>query len=157
MSQDIDQFSSATKLCPTLCDLMDCYIPGFLVFTVSQSWLKFMSVELVMPSNHLIFFCHFLFLPSIFPSIRVFSSVWALHIRWPKYWSFSFSISPSSEYQGCFPLGLRTLKCIFSSTMAFEPLSDPMIIIPTNRWGHWGREGCTYHPRSPRVKAETRA
>ena len=66
-----------------------------LAFTVSQSLLKLMSIELVMPSNHLIL-CHPLLLPSIFPSIRVFSSELALHISWPKYWSFS--ISPFSEY-----------------------------------------------------------
>ena len=67
-------------------------------FTISQSLLKFMSIEAVMPSNHLIL-CHpLLLLPSIFPSIRVFPNVSALCIRWPKYWSFSFSISPSGEY-----------------------------------------------------------
>ena len=66
----------------------------------SQSLLKLMSIELVMPSNHLIL-CHsLLFLPSIFPSIRVFSNESVLPIRWPKYWSFSFSISPSNEYSG---------------------------------------------------------
>ena len=69
-----------------------------LSFTISQSLLKLTSVELIMPSNHLIL-CHPLLLsPSVFPSIRVFSSELALHIRWPEYWSFSFSISPSSEY-----------------------------------------------------------
>ena len=68
--------------------------------TSSWSLLKFMSIELVMTSNHLIL-CHFfLFLSSIFPSIRVFSNDSALYIRWPKYWSFSFSISPSNEYSG---------------------------------------------------------
>ena len=66
--------------------------------TVSQSLLKFMSIESVMPSNQLILCCSLLFLPSIFPSIRVFSNESALCIRWPKYWSFSFSISPSNEY-----------------------------------------------------------
>ena len=71
-----------------------------LSFTMSQSLLKLMSIELMMTSNHLIL-CHSLFLlPSIFPSIRVFSSEPALRIRWPKYWSFSFSISPSKEYSG---------------------------------------------------------
>ena len=66
--------------------------------TISQSLLKFMSIELVMLSNHLIL-CHpLLLLPSVFPSIRVFSNESALHIRWPKYWSFSFSISPTNEY-----------------------------------------------------------
>ena len=68
--------------------------------TNSRSLLKFMSIESVMPSNHLVF-CHLsLLLPSIFPSIRVFSSELAVHIRQPKYWSFSFSISPSNEYSG---------------------------------------------------------
>ena len=71
-----------------------------LSFTISQSLLKLTSVESVMPSNHLTL-CHpLLLLPSVFPSIRVFSSGSALHTRWPKYWSFSFSISPSSEYLG---------------------------------------------------------
>ena len=71
-----------------------------LSITNSQSLLKFMSINSMMPSNHLIL-CHpLLFLPSIFPSIRVFSNESVLHIRWPKYWSFSFSISPSNEYSG---------------------------------------------------------
>ena len=71
-----------------------------LSITNSQSLLKLMSIELMMPSNHLILCCPLLLLPSIFPSISVFSSESALHIRWPKYWSFSFSISPSNEYSG---------------------------------------------------------
>ena len=71
-----------------------------LSFTISWSLLKLMSIESMMPSNHLIFCPALLLLPSIFPSIRVFSSELALHIRWPKYWSFSFSISPSNEYSG---------------------------------------------------------
>ena len=62
--------------------------------------LKLMSIESVMPSNHLILCCPLLLLPSIFPSIRIFSNESVLHIRWPKYWSFSFSISPSNEYSG---------------------------------------------------------
>ena len=71
-----------------------------LSITNSQSLPKLMSIESVMPSNHLIL-CHpLLLLPSIFPSIRVFSNESALHIRWPKYWSFSFSISPSNEHPG---------------------------------------------------------
>ena len=70
--------------------------------SITNSWslLKLMFIELVMPSNHLIL-CHpLLLLPSIFPSIRVFSNESALHIRWPEYWSFSFNISPSNEYSG---------------------------------------------------------
>ena len=71
-----------------------------LSFTISWNLLRLMSIESVMPSNHLIL-CHpLLFLPSIFPSIRVFSNESALRIRWPKYWSFSFSISPCNEYSG---------------------------------------------------------
>jgi len=70
-----------------------------LSITNSRSLLKPMSIESVMPSNHLIL-CHPLLLPSVFPSIRVFSNESVLHIRWPKYWSFSFSISPSNEYSG---------------------------------------------------------
>ena len=71
-----------------------------LSFSISWSLLKLMSIESVMPSNCFILCRPFLLLPSIFPSIRVFSNELALHIRWPKYWSFSFSISPSNEYSG---------------------------------------------------------
>ena len=83
------------KLCPTVCDPMDCSTPGF---TVSQSLLKVMSTESVMSSSHLIPYCPLLLLPSVFPSIRVFSSESTLCIRWSKY--FSFSISPSCDYSG---------------------------------------------------------
>ena len=79
---------------------MNCSIPGFPVLTDSQSSLKLMSIESVIPSSYLIL-CHPLLLPpSIFSSIRIFSSESVLHIRWPKYWTFSFSISPSNEYSG---------------------------------------------------------
>ena len=71
-----------------------------LSITNSQNLLKLMSIESVMPSNHLILRCPLLLLPPIFPSDRVFSNESALHIRWPKYWSFSFNISPSNEYPG---------------------------------------------------------
>ena len=71
-----------------------------LSFTISQSLLKLMSIESVMPSNHLILCRPLLLLPSNFPRIRVFSNESALRIRWPKYWSFSFSISPSNEHPG---------------------------------------------------------
>ena len=71
-----------------------------LSYTISQSLLKLISFESVMPSNHLILCSLLLLLPSIFPSIRVFSNESVLYIRWPKYWSFSFSISPSNEYSG---------------------------------------------------------
>ena len=71
-----------------------------LSITNSRSLHKLVSIESVMPSNHLILCCPLLLLPSIFPSIRVFSNELALHIRWPKYWSFSFNISPSNEHPG---------------------------------------------------------
>ena len=71
-----------------------------LSITNSRSLPKLMSIELVMPSNHLILCRPLLLLPSIFPSIRVFSKEWALHIRWPKFWNFSFNISPSNEHPG---------------------------------------------------------
>ena len=81
-----------------------------LSITQSQSLLKLMSTELVMPSNHLIL-CHpLLLLPSAFPSIRVFSSELAIHIRWPKCWSFSFSISPSNEYSGLISFSMDWLE-----------------------------------------------
>ena len=94
------QFSSVAQSCLTLCDPMDCSTPDSMSITNSWSLLKLMSIELVMPSNHLILCGPLLLLPSIFPSIRVFSSESVLHIRWPKYQSFSFSISPSNEYSG---------------------------------------------------------
>ena len=83
-----------------LCDSMNCSTQASLSFTISWSWLKLMSIELVVPSNHLILCRPFLLLPSIFPSIRVFSNESVLCIRWPKYWSFSLRISPSNEYSG---------------------------------------------------------
>ena len=92
------QFSSVTQSCPTLCDPMDCSTPDPVPITNSWNLLKLMSIELVMPSNHLIL-CHLLLLPpSIFPSIRVFSNESVLCIRWPKDWHFSFSITPSNKY-----------------------------------------------------------
>ena len=91
---------SVAQSCPPLCNPMDCSTPGFPVLHYLLDLLKLMSIELVMPSNHLIL-CHpLLLLSSVFLSIRVFSNESALHFRWPKYWSFSFSISPSNEYSG---------------------------------------------------------
>ena len=91
---------SVAQLCPTLCNPMNCSTPGFPVLHLSWSLLKLMSIELVMPSNPLILCCLVVHFPLTFPSIRVFSNELVLPIRWPKYWSFSFSISPSSEYSG---------------------------------------------------------
>ena len=75
---------------------------------------KLMSIEAVMPSNHLIFYHPLLLLPSIFPSIRVFSNESALHIKWPKYWSFSFNISPSNEYSGLISFRMDWLDLLCS-------------------------------------------
>ena len=94
------QFSSVAQSRPTLCDPMDCSTSGSLSITNSRSLLKLMFIESMMPSNHLILICPHLLPPSIFHSIRVFSNESVLRIRWPKYWSFSFSISISNEYSG---------------------------------------------------------
>ena len=83
-----------------------------LSITNSQSLLKLMSIELVMPSNHLILCCPILLLPSIFPNVRVFSSELVLHMRWPEYWSFSFSISASNEYSGLTSLRIDWLDLL---------------------------------------------
>ena len=88
---------------------MDCNPPESSVLHYLQSLLKFMSIELVMLSNHLILCQLLLLLPSVFPSIRVFSNKLAFCTRWPKYLSFTFSISPSNEYSGLISLGLRGL------------------------------------------------
>ena len=94
------QFSSVAKLYLTLCDPMDHSMLGLTSITNCQSSPKLISIEMVMPSNHLIL-CHPLLLPpSVFPRVRVFSNESVLHIRWPKYWNFSFSISPSNEHSG---------------------------------------------------------
>ena len=89
-----------------LCKPMDAARQASLSSTVSWSLLKLMSIELVMPFNRLILCCPLFFLPSIFLSIRIFSNELALHMRWPQYWSFSFSISPSNEYSGLIFLGI---------------------------------------------------
>ena len=89
-------YCSVTQSCPTLCNPMSCSMPGF---PVLHHLPKLIFIELVMPSNH-IFLHHPLLLLSVFPSIRVFSIESALCISWPKYWSFSFSVSPSSKFSG---------------------------------------------------------
>ena len=91
---------SVTNSCPTLCDPKYCSTLGFPAHTIFWSLLKLMSIESAMPSSHLSLCCARLLLPSIYPSIKVFSNELALCLRWPKYWSFSFSISPSKEYSG---------------------------------------------------------
>ena len=95
----IVQFSSVAQSGPTACYPMNCSMPSLSVHHQTQSLPKLMSIESVMQSNHIL--CHpFLLLPSIFPSIRVFPDESALHIRWPKYWSFTLNISPSNEHPG---------------------------------------------------------
>ena len=104
-----------------------------LSFTVSQSWLKLMSIESVMLFNHLIL-CHLLLLlPSVFPSIRVFSNESAIHTRWPKYWSFSFSISPSSKYSGLISFRVDWFDIlVVQGTLESSP-APHFIISPLNR------------------------
>ena len=113
------QFSSVAQSCPTLCEPMNRSTPGF------PSTLKPMSIESVMPSNHLILCRPLLLLPSIFPSIRVFSKESALRIRWPKYWSFSFSISPSSEYSELISFRIDVVAVIFSLAIWYSPPAKP--------------------------------
>jgi len=140
------QFSSVSQLCPSLCDLWTAGHQAFLSITNSWSLLKLMSIESMMPSNHLILCCPLL-LPSVFPSIKVFSHESVLLIRWPKYWSFS--ISPSSEYSGLISFIIEwfdllsfqgTLKCFLQhhnakasilqlSTFLMAQLSYPYMTI----------------------------
>ena len=105
------QFSSVAQSCSTLSDPMDWSTPGLLSITKSRSLLRLMSIESVMPSNHLILCC-LLLLPLIFPSIGIFSSESVLRIRWPKDWSFSFSISPSNEHPGLIFFGMDWLDLL---------------------------------------------
>ena len=108
------QFHSVQSLSrvPLLVSPWTSTLQASLSITNSRSLLKFMSIESVMPSNHLIL-CHPLLLPpSIFPSIRVFSNESALHIRWPKYWNFSFNISLSNEYSGLIPFRMEWLDLL---------------------------------------------
>ena len=95
-----------------------------LSITNSRSSLRFTSIESVMPSNHLILYHPLLLLPSVFPSIRVFSNESAVRIRWPKYWSFSFSINSSKEYSGQFPLRLTGLSSLLSKELSLYDVSD---------------------------------
>ena len=94
------QFSSVAQSCSTLCNPMNYSTPSLPAITNSRSSLKLMSIESVMPSSHLILCCPLLLLALIPPRIRVFSNESTLHMRWPKYWSFSFSIIPSKEHPG---------------------------------------------------------
>ena len=109
------QFSSVAQSCLTLCDPMDCSMPGFPVHRQLPQ-LAQTHVHKVSDAIHHLILCHpLLLLPSIFPSIRVFSSDSVLCIRWPKYWSFSFSISPSNEYSGLISFRIDWLDLLLGS------------------------------------------
>ena len=118
------QFRSVAQSCPTLCNPMNRSTPGLPVITNSRSSLRLTSIKSVMPSSHLILCRPLLLLPPIPPSIRVFSNESTLRMRWPKYWSFSFSIIPSKEYPGLIffrmywldLLAAKGLSRVFSST-----------------------------------------
>ena len=106
----------------TLCNPWTAVLQTSLSFIICHSFLRLMSFESVMPSSHLILFHSLLLLCSISPSIRVFSNESAFRIRWSKYWSFSFNISPSNEYSGWFPLGLTGLISFSPAYMIFFKL-----------------------------------
>ena len=124
------QFSSVAQSCPTLCDPMNCSTPGLPVHHQLPSLPKLRSFEKIMPSNHLILCPPLLLPPSIFPSIRVFSNESALCIRWPKYWSFSFNISPSNEHPGLISfrmdwLNLRAVQGTLKSLLQHHSSKHP--------------------------------
>ena len=107
------QFSSVTQSCPALRNPIDHSTPGLPVHHQLPEFTQtLISIESVMPSSHLILCCPLLLLPSIFPSIRVFSSESVLPIRWPKYWSFSLSISPSNQYLGLISFKMNWLDLL---------------------------------------------
>ena len=154
----ISQFSSVAQLCPTLCDAMDCSTPGFPVH--HQLPEPLLSIASVMPSNHLILCRPILLPPSIFSSIRVFSNESVLQIRWPHYWSFSFSISPSNEYSGLISFRIdwldllavqRTVKSLLQyhsskasilqhSALFLVQLSHPYMTTGKTKHDHWGEK-----------------
>ena len=121
-----------------------------LCITNSRSWLKLMSIELVMPSNHLIFCCPLLLPPSSFPSIRVFSNESVLHIRWPKYWSFSFSISPSNEYSGLISFRMDWLNLLLTQIPPNQKTQKEQKL----RWALRAKERAFYWPRQPEKEAQ---
>ena len=128
---------SVAQSCPTLCDPMDCSMPGFTILHHHPEFAQIYAIESVMPSNHLIFYRPLLLLPSIIPSIRVFSNELVLHIRWPKDWSFSFSISPSNKHSGLISFKTGNSTCY--------------------KWGPQGRETLGNLSRiTQRVTCETR-
>ena len=135
------QFSSVAQSCQTLCDPMNCSTPGFPVHHQLPDLLKLMPVESVMPSNNLIL-CHPLLSPSI--SIRVFSNESALHIRWPKYWSFSFNISSSNEYSGLISFRMDWLDFLAVQGTLKSPTPQFKRINPSVLSFHWEKEMATH-------------
>ena len=116
------QFSSVTQSCPTLCDPTNHSTPAFPVPHRSRSLPKLISIDSVMPSIHLILCCPRLLLPSIFPSIRVFSNESVLCIRWSNYWNFSFNISPSNEQSGLISFRMEWLDLLAVQGTLKSPL-----------------------------------
>ena len=106
------QFSSVIQSCLTLCNPMNCNTPGLPVHHQLPKFAQLMSIGSVMPSSHLILCRPLLLLPPILPSIRVFSNESTLHMRWPKYWSFSFSIVPSKEHPGLISIRMDWLDLL---------------------------------------------
>ena len=141
------------QLCPTLASPWTAAHQASLSITNSQSLLRLMSIKSVMPSNHLMLCRPLLLLPSIFPSIGVFSKESLLHIRWLKYWGFSFNISPSNEYSGLISFKIDwlnlfavqgTLKSINSSVLRFHCSSTL-----TSIHDYWKNHFCARHLLSP--------
>ena len=165
------QFSLIAQSCPTLHNPMDCSTPGFPVHHNSRSVPKLMPIESVMPSNHLILCRPLLHLPSIFPSIRVFSNESALCIRWPKYWSFSFNVKPSNEHTGLISFKMDwldllavqgTLKSLLqyhSSKASILRHSAFFTVQLSHLHGNWGIKNYAYYqmflflsnPLSPQI------
>ena len=148
-------FSSVAQLYPTFCDPMDCSMQASLSITKSQSQLKPKSIVSVRPSNHLTLCRPLLLLPSIFPSIRIFSKESALCIRWPKYWSFSFNINLSNEYSvliffritGLISVQSKRLSRIFSKPQ-FKSISSSALsllygLILISIYDYWKKHSLT--------------
>ena len=129
VNYDSVQFSSVIQSCLTLCSPMNAACQASLSIINPWSLLKLMSIELMMPFNHLIFCFTLLLLPSIFPSIRVFSKETALCNNWSKYWNFSFSISPSNEYSGLLSFRMDWLDLLaVQGTLKSNMITDQTLI-----------------------------
>ena len=136
---NVVQLSSVTQLYPTLCSPMDAARQASLSIINSRSLL--MSVESVMPTHHTILYHPLILLPSIFPSTRVFSKEVALPFRWPKYWSFSFSISPANEYSGLISFrmdwsDLLAVQGTLKSLLQHHSSKASILYIPTLTFTH---------------------